>query len=775
MKSNQASFCQYSMWNSQASLPARTLNWLIGSWAFTFRMFIYPLIKPELFDCLYSNVPSRPATPPQVNVSLVIIQQMFGKTDDEMYDWMMGGDLALRVATNTMGMPIEKLPVSENAFYRFKELNRQYAEEHDGYSPLDECLRETQYGMWAIMGLPLDRLRIDSTQVSANIERLSREALLYRMNFFMVKKMKTAGGKEMESRIRKSRLAHYLDANDDNVMLYHSRISRTDKRATLCEDANQILTMCTADMLESEAGKLFTRVLSEQTVVEDGKRRFASSDDDKLHSTDMQNPSDPDATFRKKANKEYIGYVLSVVEAVGTEGSQVISWDFEQNVQTDPVMAMAFIKQAQAIIDGIAKYNQVLGIENPGNMSKCLEVLRSREEMVVQLILNAHKSGRRIPRTSDFGFAWDNVNQIQYDEGIQQLDLDDLLAGYGLLQSENPNKAEAAGSTADGKSASKADSKEGTTAPTTKEIAESYYSSDEASVTSPSEEPSANSAETSDSTKAAATADSEVSADTSSSAKDREQNPYRTRLITGPDGRSYLDDVLLEEYLKDPDFALLDPELRREAILQSIRDSEKSGNLPDLLGKIIAADGAYSTDELMKMAADAGYSVLPTDLFGKKSNPIIGLYTIETAEGKPHVVSCPMGHPVQSETVNKNGTLRICMDSEHCANCPFRNDCKAKHQLRKNNYAITLAPNAQSRILLEALIRTEDYKAVGRFRNGIETIPSLLHNVFDIDFMPIGMETKRVCTSLKLTALNIWKFFGSLRRQAHIQPNRLLV
>lgn len=48
---------------------------------------------------------------------------------------------------------------------------------------------------------------------------------------------------------------------------------------------------------------------------------------------------------------------------------------------------MAFIKQAQPIINGIAKYNQALEIYIPRNIGKCLEVLRSRKKVAVQLIL----------------------------------------------------------------------------------------------------------------------------------------------------------------------------------------------------------------------------------------------------------------------------------------------------------------------------------------------------------------------------------------------------
>jgi hypothetical protein len=40
-------------------------------------------------------------------------------------------------------------------------------------------------------------------------------------------------------------------------------------------------------------------------------------EDGTMGSSALQNPSDPEATFRKKANKEYRGYVANLEESVG--------------------------------------------------------------------------------------------------------------------------------------------------------------------------------------------------------------------------------------------------------------------------------------------------------------------------------------------------------------------------------------------------------------------------------------------------------------------------
>ncbi len=70
--------------------------------------------------------------------------------------------------------------------------------------------------------------------------------------------------------------------------------------------------------------QLLLRVVNEQA--ENGKPK----DKSQIRSDSMQNPNDPDATFRKKAGKNYQGYVGNIVEAVGDEGaSPIVDFDYD--------------------------------------------------------------------------------------------------------------------------------------------------------------------------------------------------------------------------------------------------------------------------------------------------------------------------------------------------------------------------------------------------------------------------------------------------------------
>ena len=70
-------------------------------------------------------------------------------------------------------------------------------------------------------------------------------------------------------------------------------------------------------------------------IVENENRRLRTKEDGGMKSTMLQNPSDPEATFRNKAGKEHRGYAANLEESVGADGSVVTEYQYEQNNHSD--------------------------------------------------------------------------------------------------------------------------------------------------------------------------------------------------------------------------------------------------------------------------------------------------------------------------------------------------------------------------------------------------------------------------------------------------------
>ena len=131
-------------------------------------------------------------------------------------------------------------------------------------------------------------------------------------------------------------MEHYYDPNDFNRTFYYNDSSKTDGCLTdILKDADKLLAVCGQDFDDVTEYQLLVRCLSEQAVVEDAVRRLKERGEGKTDSSMMQNPSDHDATFRKKAGKEYRGYTANVNESVGENGSVVMDYQFEQNTYSD--------------------------------------------------------------------------------------------------------------------------------------------------------------------------------------------------------------------------------------------------------------------------------------------------------------------------------------------------------------------------------------------------------------------------------------------------------
>lgn len=73
---------------------------------------------------------------------------------------------------------------------------------------------------------------------------------------------------------------------------------------TLLTDSDDLLLLCKADFEEVTEYQLFARCLSDQTVVENEKRRLRTKEDGTMNSSALQNPSDPDALADFEFNED---------------------------------------------------------------------------------------------------------------------------------------------------------------------------------------------------------------------------------------------------------------------------------------------------------------------------------------------------------------------------------------------------------------------------------------------------------------------------------------
>jgi len=319
---------QISMADSFNGLTAREKKFLERSWATVFAKDIFPAIDEEPFRVLYSDKDSRPNTPVNVIIGSLILQQLFKQNDDEMFQNLLY-DLRYQVALHTTSF--KEQPFSDKTLSRFRRRCYDY-EALTGVDLLHDCIVKLSERLRKLMDIDLHVRRMDSMMIEACIRTLSRMELLYECVSNLAICINKKDGKLIPEAIK-----HYCDPNDFNQMFYHDRESSYDERITkILLDADTLIKICFDTEYETCVEyQLLVRCLSEQTVIEDDNRRLRTKDDGGMDSHILQNPSDPEATYRTKAGKGHRGYCANLEETVGKNGSIVTDYQFEDNTYSD--------------------------------------------------------------------------------------------------------------------------------------------------------------------------------------------------------------------------------------------------------------------------------------------------------------------------------------------------------------------------------------------------------------------------------------------------------
>jgi hypothetical protein len=360
---------QIRLEDSTFNLTQRGQRFLKRSWAEYFGQHIFPLINEERFAVLYSSNPaSRPNTPVNIIIGLLMLKELFNLTDDNLLETLIF-DVRFQYALHTTSY--QEQPISDRTLSRFRERLAQYEQETN----LDLLKEEMESLATAFMGLlQIDPLmkRMDSLMVASSCKKMSRLELFYRCVSNMVRAIEATG----ETGLLNARLRKYLEAEHENDTIYRTTSDQTDtKLETVLTDALRLLDLLDASgyagLAEYEQLKRVVREQTEET--EAGRKLRANS---KVSTNSLQNPSDEDATYREKAGKKHRGYVGNFVETFDTNGAIITGMDYKQNTHSDVAFCRSVIEnegpQAETmtlIADGAYGSDELIDLANQQNIN----------------------------------------------------------------------------------------------------------------------------------------------------------------------------------------------------------------------------------------------------------------------------------------------------------------------------------------------------------------------------------------------------------------------
>lgn len=326
------------------NMPAYLKRILERGWAHHFNRNIFCKINEERFSVLYSeNDASRPNSPVNVIISLLILKELFQQTDEELVG-SLHFDIRYQYAVGTTSY--DKQPISINTLYNFRCRLLEY-EMNTGIDLLKDEIEALSSDVATVMGVDNNKIRMDSLMVSSSCKKMSRIELVYTVNRNMIKVIE-----KYDESILPNEYKEYLKKSHKNDTIYRTKSvdagSKLEILLTHSIGLFELLKNNSASLIETEEFEILKRMIEEQVETADEQSTPKQGKD--IASNSLQNPSDPDATYRKKYGSN-IGYTANVAEGFNDKESVILKYDLKPNIYSDSKFSDDIIEELATKIE----------------------------------------------------------------------------------------------------------------------------------------------------------------------------------------------------------------------------------------------------------------------------------------------------------------------------------------------------------------------------------------------------------------------------------------
>jgi hypothetical protein len=331
------------------------------SWAGVFRREFFCRLDERPFAVLYSDEPSRPNTPINVLVGLETLKAGFGWSDAEMHDAFLF-DLQVRYALGYEN--IGEGDFELRTVYNFRRRVCDHMRE-TGENLVERAFEQVTDEQVIAFEIKTGRLRMDSSQIASNIQRMGRLQLLVEVLQRVHRILNAAERAQYEEAF-----APYLKGSSGQYV-YHLKGEDTQPHLQRIGELMHRLVIELAPVYEShETYQILERVFREQFILSEDVSPSQPSDDGdaspgpsstreesvsasvsdedgtakgdlavalaatqaaethpataqavqvrpgkEISPASLRSPDDTEATYRKKGGVAYEGYVLNLTES----------------------------------------------------------------------------------------------------------------------------------------------------------------------------------------------------------------------------------------------------------------------------------------------------------------------------------------------------------------------------------------------------------------------------------------------------------------------------
>ena len=273
---------------------------------------VYCKIPEEIFRPLYCEGNGRPGANVRLLVAMRIYKEGGGYSDQEMFE-ALRFDILVRKSMELMSLE-DKVP-TESTYYKFFAAICAYKEKTgiDLYEQACKHVTREQMKEYNISGR---KIRMDSTLIGSNIAHYSRYRIVHTT---LVKAVKMPGG-EVSARFSESVGSQLKPLLKENAEHTCYELNAADMRARFLQLGLLVQQVLAEAKAANLAGfELLERVFGEQyrTNAETGELEAVPSKE--ISARSVQNPNDPEATYRNKNGEDVRGYTHNATETCDDE------------------------------------------------------------------------------------------------------------------------------------------------------------------------------------------------------------------------------------------------------------------------------------------------------------------------------------------------------------------------------------------------------------------------------------------------------------------------
>jgi len=332
---------QKSFFDQDQQFPTYVMEMLKKSWAEDFFRLVFSQINEKRFSVLYSTVASRPNTAVNLLVSLLILKQHNHLSDEEVigslyFDYRFQYALGIESETTR-----ERPCINTLSNFRRRLVEHELETEED---LLQQEMEELAEKMAEFFSLNKDMARMDSTMISSSCKKMTRMELVYTVIRNMVRELSAFDDIDLPEPF-----PSYLEKGHKNQTIYQTRSN--EEGSKLDELLNQAVALrrFVDDIGKSQTSDSYhhlSRLLQEQTV-ETEEGAVIPMEGKQIAPSSLQNPSDPQATYRKKGGKNHIGSVLNLLEIrdLEQEFSLIMHASLKANSHSDAQFGEDFVNE----------------------------------------------------------------------------------------------------------------------------------------------------------------------------------------------------------------------------------------------------------------------------------------------------------------------------------------------------------------------------------------------------------------------------------------------